>query len=105
MTFPATYNVTAPKRESIRCTQCKVEIYLTGVTKIKTPNGNFVNAYCMERTLCDILQPRAKTDIQLITESFKHYVRQPEKNIPLLSEYAKLLKVEQKVRHYLEVLL
>ena len=59
----------------------------------------------MERTLCEILQPKHHTDIQIITEAFKRYTKRTEKNILLLSEFAKLLKVEDKVKSYLEVLL
>ena len=33
------------------------------------------------------------------------YSARKERNIPLLSEYAKVLRVEDKVRSYLEVLL
>lgn len=105
MTFPATYNLTGPKDENIRCSQCKADLHMVGVEKVKTPAGNIVNAYGMERTLCDILRPRSHTDIQIISESFKKYVMRPDRNIPLLSEYAKLFKVDQKVRTYLEVLL
>ena len=61
--------------------------------------------YNKERTLCDILRPNSSADIQIISESFKRYTADKKKNIPLLSEYAKMLKVEVKLRSYLEVLL
>lgn len=41
----------------------------------------------------------------IITESFKRYVVRKDKNLPLLSEYAKKFRVEEKVRSYLEVLI
>ncbi len=59
----------------------------------------------MERTLCDILRKHNKTDIQIITDAFKRYVRRKDKNISLLCEYGKKLKVEEKLQSYLEVLL
>ena len=59
----------------------------------------------MERTLCDILRLHSRVDIQVVAEAFKRYATNPEKNVPVLSEYAKLLKVEIKLRSYLEVLL
>lgn len=62
-------------------------------------------AYDMERTLCDILRPRANTDIQIVSEAFKRYAKRKDKNIPQLSEYAKHFNVEEKLRFYLEVLL
>ena len=70
-----------------------------------TPGGNTVRAYGVERTLCDVLRSRSQVDIQVVTEAFKRYAARTDKNIPILSEYAKNLKVEQRLRAYLEVLL
>ncbi len=105
MTFPVNYNLTKPKEENIRCVQCKKEIYDLGVAEVNTPGGNTVMAYSVERTLCDILRPHSRVDIQVVTEAFKRYASNFDKNVPVLSEYAKLLKVEIKLRSYLEVLL
>ncbi len=105
MTFPATYNLTKVKLENIRCVQCKNELYEIGITQVTSPSGNQVNVYNVERTLCDILKPRSSVDIQIVADSFKRYAARADKNIPLLSEYAKQLKVEKKLRSYLEVLL
>lgn len=105
MTFPMNYNLTNPKKENIRCAQCKKEIYNLGIEEVTTPGGNVVKAYSAERTLCDILKSHSRVDIQIVTEAFKRYVSNADKNIPVLSELAKLLKVEIKLRSYLEVLL
>ncbi len=105
MTFPMNYNLTKPKQENIRCMQCKKEFYDLGITEAVTPGGNTVKTYRVERTLCDILRPHSCVDIQVVTEGFKRYAARRDKNILLLSEYAKKLKVERRVRAYLEVLL
>jgi len=105
MTFPTNYNLTKPKEENIRCVQCKEGLYDLGVAKVLTPGRNTVRAYSIERSLCDILRPQSHVDIQVVTEAFKRYVTGSNKNIPVLSEYAKILKVEKKLRSYLEVLL
>lgn len=105
MTFPVNYNLTNPKQENIRCVQCKKAIYDLGIVEVTTPGGNTVRAYSVERTLCDILRPHSRVDIQVAAEAFKHYRTRTDKNIPVLSEYAKILKVETKLRSYLEVLL
>lgn len=104
MTFPKGYNLSGPKEENVRCVQNIKELYEQGIVKVATPGGNMVNCYCMEKTLCDILRPRMSVDIQVIAEAFKQYMLRKDKNIPLLSEYAKKLQVENKVRSYLEVL-
>ena len=105
MVFPATYNLSGPKREDIICSGSKEPLYSLGVADLKTPGGNTVRGYCAERSLCDVLRTRNHTDIQIITDAFKRYTSRKEKNIPQLSEYAHKLKVEEKLRTYLEVLL
>lgn len=105
MTFPMNYNLTKPKEENIQCVQCKKEIYDLGIAEVTTPGGNAVKAYSVERTLCDILRARSRVDIQVVTEAFKRFASRTDKNIPILSEYAKILKVETRLRSYLEVLL
>ena len=105
MTFPTNYNLTNPKKADIQCAQCKNELYGLGLTQVITPGRNIVKAYSVERTLCDILKPRSRVDIQVVTEAFKRYAVRADKNIPLLSEYAKILRVETRLRAYLEVLL
>lgn len=105
MTFPNSYNLTNAKNEGISCSRVKAEWYLEGMTKIESPGGNKVTAYNMERTLCDVLRKRGGVDTGVVTEAFKRYAVRKDKNIPLLSEYAKKFHVEEKVRRYLEVLI
>lgn len=105
MTFPAGYNMSNPKREGLACKSLKEPYYSLGITELTTPTGNKVKAYSAERTLCDILVPRNHTDIQLIADAFKRYIPRKERDIPLLSQYASILHVEDKLRSYLEVLL
>ena len=105
MVFPATYNLSGPKKEHIICSGSKESLYSLGIVDLKTPGGNNVRGYCAERSLCDVMRPRNHTDVQIITEAIKRYTSQKEKNIPLLSEYAHKLGVEDRLRTYLEVLL
>ncbi len=105
MTFPLNYNITALKEENVRCTRVKEELYQLGITETKTPAGNQVRVYNAERTLCDILRKHNNTDIQIVADAYKRYTKRKDKNIPLLSDYAKKLRVEPRLRSYLEVLL
>lgn len=105
MTFPGTYNLSKPKAEGILCSGAKEPYYSLGITKAQTPGGNAVSVYDAERTLCDVLRSRNRVDVGVVTDAFKHYAALKEKNIPLLSQYAKMLRVEEKLRSYLEVLL
>ena len=105
MVFPSTYNLSHPKQDGIVCSGSKEPLYSLGVTRMTTPGGNVVRSYCAERTLCDILKPRNRVDVQVVADAFKRYSARKDKNIPLLSEYASALRVEEKLRSYLEVLL
>ena len=105
MFFPSTYNLSNPKHDGIICSGTREPYYSLGLSEAITPGGNSVRTYCAERTLCDILKPKYHTDVQVITDAFKRYISRKEKNIPLLSAYAKTLKVEDRLRPYLEVLL
>lgn len=105
MTFPDNYNLTNVKNEGVNCSRVKQEWYLEGVIQLKSPGGNTISTYNMERTLCDILRKRGGVDKGVVTDAFKRYVVRKDKNIPLLSAYAKKFHVEEKVRRYLEVLI
>jgi predicted transcriptional regulator of viral defense system len=105
MTFPLGYNTSALNSENVKYYRVKNEIYELGVITRKSPGGNKVRLYNVERTLCDILKGRSGTDIQIVTEAFKRYAKLDNKDIPLISTYAKFLRVEKKLRSYLEVLL
>lgn len=105
MTFPHNYNLTNVKSEGVNCSRVKQEWYAEGKTQLESPGGNRITVYNMERTLCDILRKRGGINTGIITEAFKRYTARNDKNIPLLSEYAKMFRVEEKVRSYLEVLL
>lgn len=105
MTFPGTYNLSGAKKEGILCRGSKEPLYSLGVEDLITHGGNVVRCYGAERTLCDILKLGNNTDVQIVTDAFKKYASRKERNISLLSEYARALKVDNKLRSYLEVLL
>ena len=83
----------------------KSEWYYLGVAETKTPAGNTVRVYNTERTLCELLHRGKNVDIQIVTDAFKRYAHRTDKDLRCLSEYAKQLRVEKKVRSYLEVLI
>ena len=70
-----------------------------------TPLPEIQSGPTMQKKPYVILKPISHTDIQIITDAFKRYAGRKDKNIPLLSEYAHQLRVEKRLRPYLEVLL
>jgi hypothetical protein len=105
MTFPLNYNISALLAQPVVCRRAKPDWYESGITKINTPSGNSVRVYGVERTMCELLRRRAKVDIQIVTDAFKRYAKLKNRDIHVLSEYAKVFRVEEKVRSYLEVLI
>ena len=105
VTVPKGYNTHRLKEYNIDSHYVKPEFYKLGVSEAKTIYGNIVKTYDVERTLCDIIKPRAKMDIAMLTDAYKRYARQKGKNINKLMKYAQLLGVTEKVRKYMEVLL
>ena len=61
-------------------------------------DGNPVRIYDKERTMCDCLRYMGKMDKEIFNKAIRCYVEDNEKNIPRLSEYAKKLRIAQKVK-------
>lgn len=83
----------------------KEELYEIGITEIKTPYGNKVKVYDLERTICDIIRNKKKIEIALFTDAMKRYVDRKDRNSIKLHKYAKIFNIEDELRKYLEVLL
>ena len=104
MTFPKGYNAPSLKQENI-IIKCVVPAnYELGIIEIKSPSGNPIRVYDLERTLCDILRGSG-SDIQIVVEAMKRYAASRNKNIHRLMLYADQLRVKPKVLRYMEVLL
>ena len=104
MTFPVGYNTKSLSEENIAVTRVSKENYNLGVTSVMSPYGNEIKVYDLERSLCDVLRGQGD-DIQIVQTAFKKYVSDKARDINKLIAYSKQLKVEPKVRTYLEVLL
>ena len=104
MTFPKGYNCTSLYKEKVKITRANPENYSLGIVEVLTPSGNSVRVYDLERCLCDILRGKGD-DIQIIQSAMKRYALSQERDINKLMSYAKKLRVEPKVRKYMEVLL
>ena len=92
-------------KEECRVYYIKPELFELGKTQLKTPAGNFVPAYDLERTICDVLRSRNRIGTETLLAALKMYVSRPEKDLNKLSSYAQQLRVYNVLRQYLEVLL
>ena len=110
---PFEHTITAPSgcipSAAIK-SECKVyyikpELFDLGRTILQTPAGNNVQAYDLERTICDVIRSRNKVGTETFLAALKMYAASPKKNLNKLNTYAKQLRVEKVLRQYLEVLL
>lgn len=110
---PFEHTVTAPSgcipSAAIK-SECKVyyikpELFELGKTVLKTPAGNVVPAYDLERTICDCVRSRNKMGTETFLTALKLYAASPKKDLNKLNTYAKKMRVSNVLRRYLEVLL
>ena len=104
MTFPKGYNAPSLKSENLIIKRVIPENYNFGIITVKSPSGNPIRIYDLERTLCDILRGNG-SDIQIVNEAMKRYAKSKGKNIHKLMQYAEQLRVKPKVLRYMEILL
>jgi len=104
MTFPQGYNPTAVQKENVNARTVLPKFYDIGISTVCTSSGKEVLVYDLERTLCDLVKD-TKTDKQILLPALKEYVKSKDRNMPKLMKYATFLKVEKKMRTYMEILL
>lgn len=96
--------ISKKRYEDLQVHYVKKDLYELGTTEIKSPQGNLVPVYDVERTICDIIIDREKIDKQIFTEAIKRYFKSKNKNLRRLITYSIQFKIEDEIRKYLEVL-
>lgn len=105
VTVPNGYNATKLRDSGIQVYSVKKSLHLMGTTEVETLFGRKVTAYNKERTICDIIRNRNNMDITILNDALKRYLASKDKNISLLMNYAKELRVQKILRSYMEILL
>ena len=110
---PFEHTVTAPSgcipSVSIKA-ECKVyyikpELFELGKTVMKTPAGNEVPCYDLERTICDCIRSRNKMGTETFLAVLKMYAASPKKDLNKLNIYAKQMRVANVLKPYMDALL
>lgn len=105
LTVPSYYNNVLIKDKNYQFFYLKDELYDIGIVDMKTPYGNKVKVYDLERTICDIIRNKKRIEIALFTDAMKRYAERKDRNSIKLHKYARVFNIEDEVRKYLEVLL
>lgn len=79
--------------------------YDIGLIKMELSDKTSIYIYDLERTIIDILRDRNKIDLQIFNQALNGYIKRKDKNLIKLSKYAKVFKVENVLKKYMEVLM
>lgn len=106
ISVPQGYNASHIKRrnKNIVVHYIKKEWHEIGKTEIKSPQGNTLPVYDLERTICDIIIDREKIDKQIFSDAITRYFKLKNNNLRRLIQYSRIFKIEEEVRRYMEVL-
>jgi predicted transcriptional regulator of viral defense system len=105
VTVPAVYNATPLKASGAKVYFVSRDLHLVGLMTMKSPHGNDIKTFNLERTICDVLRSRNKIEVQFVNEALKKYVVHKDRNIDQLYDYAKQFRIQRIIREYIEVLL
>lgn len=105
VTIPSNKSLPKAVKEECICYYIKSDLYELGIITKKTTFGNLVKCYDAERTICDILRSRNRLDEETVISAIKNYAQLKQKNLNKLGIYADRLRVVNKLKQYMEVLL
>jgi predicted transcriptional regulator of viral defense system len=80
----------------------KQEYQELGVTKQKIA-GYTVRIYNLEKSVCDAIKYRTKIGTEVTSEILKNYLKRKDRNLSLLIDYARKMRIEKILKTYLEI--
>ena len=80
------------------------ETFEKGITFVKSELGNDLKVYSIERTLCELLHKPSDLNKERFIPALQSYMRQKEKDVLLLMEFANMFRVEKRLLPYLEAI-
>lgn len=98
------YNGNLQKDNNVNLFYIKKELLNLGLSTYKLDSGYDIKVYDLERTICDIIKNRNRLDQELVNKAIREYFYSKNKNTLKLYNYAKQLKIYDKVRNAFEVL-
>ena len=109
---PDKVDITVSREYNVHSLEDKVRVhyinkkYLNmGTTVVKSPFGNDVISYNIERTICDIVKNENSLDKEQTNKIIRTCFADNKINGTMLIEFAKKLKCERKIKAIMEVLI
>lgn len=103
-TIDSATTISSSLRSKIQCFYVAKRAFGIGLTKVKTPFGNEVRCYDVERTVCDLIRSRSRLDDESVLNGLRNYARS-KKDLVKLANYAERLGIAKRVKETLEILL
>lgn len=104
VTIPTGASVPRSISQNVVAYRIKPDWHDIGRTELPSFQGNVVPCYDLERTICDIIRSYLRMDVESYAGALKSYAERKDKDVALLFEYAKRMKIEMKVHKVMEVL-
>ena len=106
---PSEIDITVPRNKKVRGNynvhHSSENYYNIGIIEVKSPIGNPVKVYNAERCICDMLRNEREIDLELQNRILNYYFNSKEKNIDLLTEYAKIFNIYEKIDTIVKVMM
>lgn len=80
------------------------KFYNIGITEVKTPQGNKVKVYDVERCICDIIRSKKRMDIEHVKYAIKEYLKRKDNNLIKLSKYADMFGIKKEVMDFVSMM-
>ncbi len=104
ITVKSGYKGSLQKERNVNLFYTKRELLELGVINYKLNSGNIIRVYDLDKTICDIIKNKKKIDAEIFNKAIREYFYSKKKNTLKLYEYAKKMKIYNKVRDTFEVL-
>lgn len=98
------YNGKRQTENNVNLFYIKRDLLELSLTSYNLDSEYEIRVYDLERTICDIIKNRNRLDQGLVNKAIREYFYSKNKNTLKLYEYAKKLKIYDKVRNTFEVL-
>lgn len=105
ITMPSSKTLPHSIKNECNCFYIKSDLHNIGLVEKLNTFGNKVRCYNVERTICDFIRTRSRCDEETVISAIKNYALYKNKNLERLANYAKIFKVFDDVKKYMEVLL
>ena len=99
------YNATSLREKGCRVHSVDKACLRRNIITIEDNYCNRLFTYDCERTICEIVKVRSKTDVQVFQYAMKTYMKRRNKNINALINCARDYGMEDEIRKYTEVML